>query len=223
MVDRVRCRRCDFKGIQDEVDDHFVARIRTVDYDHTYMTPTIPELPAGFAGRVSPLGECWHDRREKIRLDDPDLGWASYCRDCHIVVDSPVQAKCICGGDPHRIRDDEGNSLHRTDCPYYVESLANSPEWIEHQARLRYRREHPAEARARDRAEQEHQWREGVIIQNRGGETTVWVKGEIYDEARITQVWGECNCEAATATQLHRFPGPSHHTTCPRYRRRPFG
>ena len=58
---KCRAANCDFEGTQDEVDDHFVERIKIVDQDHAQMPVRIPGLPADFSGRVSPLGECYHD------------------------------------------------------------------------------------------------------------------------------------------------------------------
>jgi hypothetical protein len=112
MTGQVKCRatNCDFEGTQDEVDDHFVERIRVVDPDHAQMPLRHPELPADFTGRVSVLGECFHDNHQFIRLADPDLGWVTYCRDCHAVADSPVLPKCTCGRGPHRDMDFEGSN-----------------------------------------------------------------------------------------------------------------
>lgn len=41
-VDQVRCRRCDFEGTRDEVNDHFVGRIESGDLDHLRMDVRYP-------------------------------------------------------------------------------------------------------------------------------------------------------------------------------------
>jgi hypothetical protein len=89
---------CDFKGTQDEVDDHFVECIRIGEPGHARM-PQSREPPPGFRGPVTALGECWHRNYQLIRLVDPDAGYATYCRDCHICIDWPYPSICAWAAD----------------------------------------------------------------------------------------------------------------------------
>jgi hypothetical protein len=53
----MKCRRCDFEGTQDEVDDHFVSRIETGDLDHVRMARLGQTLIYRTTSVVR--GACW--------------------------------------------------------------------------------------------------------------------------------------------------------------------
>lgn len=230
----MKCRECDFEGTWDEVDDHFVDRIRIGDPDHAHMPwgPYPPNLPDDFAGQRVSWGACLHVSGQTIHLAGG--GFATYCRDCHTCVDWPWPPECTCGRGDYSDTDFEGNSLHRTDCPHYTEPLSNNPEWAADIA-LRKRRLADPEWAKRERREHLERMRKidgkSVMIHLNGDEITVRVDGEIVDPNQLAQEWGDCKCGDTIAPPLGVLGGPlsaaglayppseSHRTDCPRYRR----
>jgi hypothetical protein len=226
-VIKVRCRRCEFEGTWDEVDDHFVERIESGDLVHVRMPGRTPDLPADFSGQRSQLGECFHNNAEQIRP-----AYVTYCRDCHDLADSPVPPECTCGIGQRRATDFEGNSPHQTDCPYYHEPLSNNPEWAADLALRKRRLVDPefAECERREHLERSKIDGKTFHIHLDGDEVTVWVDGEIVDLDQLAQWWGDCKCGDLLAPPMGSFGGPlgrgvlahppssRHRTDCPRYR-----
>lgn len=228
----MKCRRCDFEGTQDEVDDHFVSRIETGDLDHVRMARlgADTDLPDDFGGQRSMLGECLHANAQLIRTSG--LGYATYCRDCHTVADSTVWPECTCGrGSRASSHDLDGNPLHQPDCPYYSKPLWESPEWVEHQALRRRRLADPefAERERRERLERIKIDGKLVLFHHGDGKVTVTVDGEEVDPNQLAREWGECSCGYPSAPPLGSFarastglehpPSPHHRIDCPRYRK----
>jgi hypothetical protein len=222
----MKCRRCDFEGTQNEVDDHFVSRIETGDLDHVRMARlgTDTDLPDDFGGQRSMLGECLHANAQLIQTG---LGYVTYCRDCRTVANSAIPPECTCGAPRRSSHDLDGNPLHQPGCPYYKRPLWEDPNWVEYQA-LRQRRIEDPEFAERERREQLEQSKidgKQIQIHVKGAETTVFVDGEVADPDQLAQEWGDCICGYPLAPRpllrLAHPPDQSHRADCPRYRERP--
>jgi hypothetical protein len=104
--------------------------------------------------------------------------------------------KCTCGaGDTTPSLDSDGYSLHQEDCP------------------RAYRKPRRREVRIGDK----------IRIRIVNGKPAVFIDGKLVPEDRITQAWGTCRCAQSTRARVWHYPGPNHQTSCPRYRREPFG